>query len=321
MTGFPNVVPDARFVPWHEVNGRPHVVVDGPANPASVLGLSHWPDGGVPGALAADSSAEIVVRYLLSDRTGPDVAIVTNNHYDEDGLLAAWLLLHRPPAESWPLAVAAAEAGDFRTWSEPRDAWAALTMMAAAERATTPFPDVLRALNRTGGHDPAGAITDALMPHVGAMLHEPERFRRLWEPAWARVEHDRETLDREPDMVREIPGADLALVRSAQMLDPLAVFREIDAMRVLWVVDGGWIRLEHRYETWVRYVSRELPPRRDLTPVAAALNRLESAPGRWVFEGVATPAGRLMFVDANGRQTPTGLEPDVVVDAIAAHGE
>lgn len=314
---YPQLAPDARFVPYHEARGRPHIVVDGPFADGAVLGLSHWPDGRVPDALAADTSTEIVARYLDADAGGPQVGIVTNNHFDEDGLLAAWLLLERtPPGPSRERAIAAAEAGDFHVWTEPAAAWTAIALMAMAERPTTPFPDVLRALNRAGGHDPAGAITRALLPHVGAVLDDPARYRRLWEPVWLRVEHDLGLLESGAATIEEIPGADLAIVRSPEPLARLAVHPHLDAMRVIHAPAGGRLWLEHRYETWVRFASRPLTPRVDLSPAAALLSTREAGGGTWRFEGVAHPVARLACVDSSGAPTTSRLTPDDVAEAI-----
>src|SRR5581483_7530974 len=143
-----------------EVGGAPHVVVDGPRLEGTALSLSHWPRSGTPPALAADTSAAIVDRYLRAGAAGPQLAIATNNHFDEDGLFALWLLLERP-SEADPrraLALAAAEAGDFGTWRDPWAARCSLAAMAMAERGTTPFPAVLRALAPGTTRDPSGAI-------------------------------------------------------------------------------------------------------------------------------------------------------------------
>ena len=137
------------------------------------------PGRGTPPALADDTSAAIVDRYLRAGAAGPEVVAVTNNHYDEDGLFGIWLLLERPAdgAPERALAIAAAEAGDFATWTDPWAARVAIAAMAMAERATTPFPEVGRALARAGGRDPAGALYLAILPRVGGLLADPERYR------------------------------------------------------------------------------------------------------------------------------------------------
>ena len=316
-TPLPTLTPDAAFVPFHQVHGRPHIVVDGPWCEGTVLGLSHWPDGGVPARIAADTSSGIVARYLDSAPSGPPVEIVTNNHFDEDGLLAAFLLLERPPpGEMRDRAIAAAEAGDFTTWTEPAAAWCAMALMAMAERPTTPFPDVLRALNRAGRSDPAGAITIALLPHVAGLLSDPDRYRRLWEPTWKRVQDDLALLDSGMATITEIPGGDLAVITTPRPLSPFAVHPRIGAMRVLTAAPDGVLRLEHRYETWVRYVSRSLPARVDLSVLLPRLASLETRPGSWRFEGVAHPRARLVFGDASGVPAPSGLSCRQLADEI-----
>ena len=316
-SSLPTIAPDAVFVPFHEVRGRSHVVVDGPYGEGALLGLSHWPNGETPPHLAADTSAEIVARYLDATPSGPSIGIVTNNHFDEDGLLATFLLLERPPpGEIRERAVAAAEAGDFRTWTEPTAAWSAIAIMAMAERPTTPFPNVLRALNRAGQDDPAGAITIALLPHVAGLLCDPGRYRRLWEPTWARIQDDMALIDCGAATIEEVPGGDLAIVRSDRPLSPFAVHPLISAMRVLTATPHGMFRLEHRYETWVRYVSRPLPPRIDLSVLLPRLTQIETRPGGWRFDGVDHPQARLVFGNASGAPAPSGLSCGQLVEEI-----
>ena len=64
------------------------------------------------------------------------------------------------------------------------------------------------------------------------------------------------------------------------------------------VVHGGTVELRYRYEGWVRFASRPIAPRVDLTPLADEL-RAEEHDGRWVFEGVDAITPRLHFDGAN----------------------
>jgi len=315
----PAVGEDARFLPHDELRGAPHVVVDGPRLPSTVLALSHWPEAGTPDAVAADTSALIVDRYLGLRHAGPPVGALTNNHFDEDGLLALWLLLERPgPADpARGLALAAAEAGDFRTWTDPWAARCALAAMAMAERPTTPFPAVLRALAPEADRDPAGAIYLALLPHVGRLLRDPERYERLWRPAWRRVEADMALLDAGDATIEEVDEVDVAVVRAPRPLDALAVHPRTARMRVLTATPDGGLVLEHRYETWVRYVSRPLAPRVDLTPLLPRLHALERRPGTWRFDGVRAMTPCLHLAGPDGRTTPSSLGAERLLAELA----
>ena len=314
----PRVAHDAAFVPAEDLGGVPHVVVDGARLPATALSLSHWPDAGTPPGLAADTSAEIVDRYLRAGASGPEVAAVTNNHFDEDGLFGIWMLLARP-AEDAPerrLAVAAAEAGDFGTWTDPWAARAAIAAMAMAERGTTPFPEVGRALTGAGGRDPAGALYLAILPRVGGLLADPDRYRFLWEPEWARVEADAALIDAGGATVEDHPGADLAIVRAPRPLHDMAVHPRADSMRVLTALPDGTLTLRHRYETWVDYASRPLPARVDLAPLLPVLQELEREPGTWRFDGVEPIRPRLYLSDPRGRPSPSSLGAERLADLL-----
>jgi hypothetical protein len=314
----PRIAADARFAPHEELGGSPHVVVDGAALEGTVLSLSHWPDSGTPPALAADTSAAIVDRYLRAGAAGPEVGVATNNHFDEDGLFGLWLLLERP-GDSDPrraLALAAAEAGDFGTWRDPWAARCALAAMAMAERGTTPFPAVLRALAPNASRDPSGAIYAALLPHVGRLLGDPGRYRRFWAPGWQRAEADMALLEAGAATIEEVPEADLAIVRAPRELDPLAVNPRTGRMRVLSATPDGMLCLRHRYETWVVYVSRPLAPRVDLAPLLPRLQEEERRPGVWRADDVRTILPRLYLAGPEGRPAPSSLGADRLAEEL-----
>lgn len=322
-TSLARVSPSARFVPHDRLAGTPHVVVDGPLLPGTALALSHWPAGRCPPELAADTSTAIVDRYLGLAHGGPEVEVVTNNHYDEDGVLGVWMLLTRPPAGSAErrLALAAAEAGDFGTWTDPDAARVALAVMALAERGTSPLPAVGRALAPGVARDPCGALYEAVLPRIGRLLADPDRHRRLWEPGWRRVEEDLALIDGGAVGIEEREDADVAIVRTPRPLRDMALHVRTRRMRVLTCTPDGVAVLRHRYETWVRYVSRPLVPRHDLTGAAAALTAREPRAGTWRFEGVDAIRARLYLAGDGGRAAPTGLDPHEICDAVAAPAE
>jgi hypothetical protein len=316
----PRVAEGAVLVPQEELAGAANVVVDGPLMDGTVLSLSHWRGSGTPDALRDDTSALIVLRYLAADAGGPEVHAVTNNHYDEDGLFAIWLLLERP-AEGSParaLAVAAAEAGDFGTWTDPWAPRVAIASMAMAERHLTPLPEVGRILATAGATDPAGRLYRAILPRVAGLLADPDRYRMLWRPRWSRIESDIALLDGGDATVEDVPAADLSLVRAPRPLDPMALHPRTPRMRILTALPDGTVTVTYRYETWVDYASRPLPPRVDLGPVAARLQAGEANPVRWLFEGVEVITPRLMAAGPGGRPAPTSHPPERIVEELSA---
>lgn len=314
----PRLASDAVFVPQHQLGDRPHITVDGAAARGSVLALAHWPGSPTPPQFAAATATAIVARYLDCPAGGPVVDAVSNNHYDADGLLAAWLLLERPATDSPErrLALAAAEAGDFGTWTDPRAIRVALALMAFAEPATTPLAAVRRLLHPGLDHDPAGELCVVVLPRVRRVLSDPERFSYLWQSPWQVIATDIDLLDSGDAQIGDVPEADLAVVRAPRQLVGPAVHPRTTRSRVLDVTPDGTMIFRYRYETWVRWTARPLPPRRDLATVIDALNEAETAPGTWRFDGTEFPNARMFCADTAGRPMPSRLPVDQVVQEL-----
>lgn len=317
----PRIAPGAHFVPTHLLAGRPHVAVDCGRAPGTVLALSHWPGAGTPAGLAADTSAEIAARYLAATPTGPQVSLLTCDHYDEDGLLALWLLLEQPAGDdpTLPLALAAAEAGDFATWTDPQAARVAIAAMRMAERASSPFPDVLRVLSTVRDRDPAGDLYLAILPRVRRLLEEPDRFRLLWAADWQQICADSDLLDTGAATIEEVPAASLAIVRAPRRLHDMAVHPRTEMMRVLHVLPDRTMILRHRYETWVDYVSRPLAPRVDLAPLLPTLQALEECPGRWSADAMRAVRPNLFLRGDRGGPAPSSIDPWRLADELSTY--
>ena len=69
-------------------------------------------------------------------------------------------------------------------------------------------------------------------------------------------------------------------------------------------IQGRTYELQYRYESWVEYVSRPVPPRIDLTPLAEALSELEMGHGEWQFDGVDEITPKLVLNGAEESRIP-----------------
>src|SRR5690349_21776182 len=82
-----------EYVAYGEIGDRANVIVDGAGTPSTLLTLSHWPGAPTPEVLKADLSAEIAFRYLDRPDLHVDADVVSNNHFDEDGLMSLYALV------------------------------------------------------------------------------------------------------------------------------------------------------------------------------------------------------------------------------------
>jgi hypothetical protein len=300
-----------KYVPYEQLAERPNVIVDGAANPHTVLSLSHWPHSPTPPELAADLSAEIVLRYLERPELHVPVEVVSNNHFDEDGLIGVWAMVNPDEApRRRDLLVDIAAAGDFATFRDRRAARAAFTLSAFADPDHSPLGADVFAVDYP---DLVATLFDELLPRLGDICARVDDYRALWEAEDAALTESEAAIERGAATIEELPALDLAIVtipddldlrrvhrftqRRTEAIHPMAVHNATGCFRVL-VVQGRHFRFHYRYESWVQYVSRKPLPRVDLAPLATRLSEVERH-GRWQADGVEgiTPVMQLVGGD------------------------
>jgi Family of unknown function (DUF6687) len=281
-----------RFVPYANAADLPNIVVDGAAAAATVLTLSHWPNSGTPETLRADTSAEIVFKYLDAPAMHVDVGAASNNHFDEDGLIGIFALTSPDLAARWrALLVEIARAGDFGICRSRNAARIAFVLAAYAEKSSSPLPR-----STFAGRYPevTAKLYEELLPVVPHLITHVEDFQKLWEAEDRALQEGEWLLDGGIVTIEPNPDLDLAIVRvPADAAEPhaMALHTRTPYSRLI-VVHGTAVELRYRYESWVQFASRPIAPRVDLAPLAAELNAAD--PGAaWIFEGVDQITPRL----------------------------
>jgi hypothetical protein len=297
-----------RFVPYDDLGEAPNVVVDGAAAPSTRLTLSHWPGSPTPVEVRADLSAEIAFRALDHPDWFDGIDVVSNNHFDQDGLTSVYALADPAAALARrDLVIDVARAGDFGGFSS-RDAARLAIAIAAFEDPRTSLLDA----SMLDGPYPrtVGVLYQELLPQLTEWLDHPERVRALWEAEDAHLGESMDAIARGVVTIEDVPEVDLAIVTVpddwsarathrftqewSEAVHPMAVNHATDRLRILLVQDHRF-RLELRYESWVMFVSHPVLGRPDLAPLAESLSALE--PGATVWEadppGALTPQLRL----------------------------
>jgi hypothetical protein len=289
------------YVPYAAAAQRPNIVVDGAANEGSVLTLSHWPKSGTPWPLKADTSVGVVFNYLDDPAWHHDVPAITNNHFDEDGLIGLYCLIAPEHAlERRALLIDVSKAGDFGVCQSRNAARIAFAISRLADPKGSPsFPQ--------NYDDYCAFVYTRLLEQLRGLIEDVERHRALWADEDALLDASERAIASGEVTIEERAQVDLAIVRVpadwpdrpahrfAQHLDVpihrMAVYNRTSCNRVA-TLCGNWIGFSYRYESWVQMVSHRPPPRIDLSPLAVALSEADGAP--WHFDGVAeiTPALR-----------------------------
>ena len=274
-----------RYLPYAVASSEPNVIVDGTANDRTLVTLSHWRQSGTPAELMADTSTAIVFNYLDRRDLHVPADIVSNNHFDEDGLVGIYALLE--PDAAAPrrdLLIDVAQAGDFGVYRSRHAARIAFAISAHVDPATSPLPRPL--FDRPAPQVDEG-LYRALLDVLPRLLADVDEYRSLWSSEDAALTHTERLFDAGRIAIEEQPELDLAVVRgpAADEWHPMAVHTRTAATRLL-LVHGPRVEFRYRYESWVQMASRRPALRVDLTALAGELTREDGADGRWRFEGV-----------------------------------
>ncbi len=302
--------PSLDFAPYGDLAGAPSVIVDGSPAAGTVLCLSHWPGIDSPPEFAADLSAEMAFSYLGAfDHHGP-AEVVSNNHFDQDGLVGVFALV--APAEALArrdLLVEVARAGDFAVTASRTAARVSMVLSAYADPDRSP-------LRLPADYGTAtGVLYEELLGRLPEVCDRPERYCELWGEEDATLRASEAVLAAGGVTITEVPDIDLAVVEVPERapsggghrfggqwvsgLHPMAVHNATGRGALL-TVRGRQYELAYRYESWVQYRTRAVRPRVDLAPLAERLTASESAAGgtaTWEAQAVSgltptlSPAG------------------------------
>ena len=320
-----------RFVGYEELGDTPNIVVDGAGNSATLITLSHWPHSGTPKALKADTSTEIVFRYLDTPEFHVDAEVVSNNHFDEDGLVGMFALIEPVPANAMrSLLNDAAHAGDFGTYRDRRAARIVFTISAYVDKAVSPLDPAI--FDRPYPEQCASLYRE-LLPLMFDMATELERFEDYWRDEDHALDASEAAIGAGVVTIEEVPRIDLAVVTvpegwsagpahrftqpDSSPCHPMAVHNATRCNRIL-TIQGQRYDFLYRYESWVQYMTHPPPACADLEPLAERLTTEESA-GEWHFDGVGalTPCLTLQGA-AESDITPADFRDQIVAYLDAA---
>ena len=313
-----------------DLDSLPKLSVDGTV-PNSVH-FSHWEGNETPVELKADTSTEIALNLVSSperDKLTRGIDLVTNNHFDTDGVLSVWTVLTGERAlEFRPRLIAAAEAGDFSELSTEEGVKTSITIQGSdqAGNESQEGSPLGQYLNGGTPVDDAKAY-ELVLPEVEQVLTNIGNYEHLWREGWQYVANAIESFEKGASRAEELDGVDTTLVTIAPEVfgrggfDPakhgapvIAISRYAHGKLFLIATpyaDGWTYRFDYPYYSWAETVVRPRIERRDLTGLLSRLNGTEQNPGRWQLDG-SEMTSAIKFVDKSNTPAASRLRPDEV---------
>lgn len=323
-----------RFEFYSEaLDNVPKLSVDGTVDNA--IHFSHWQGNATPVELKADTSTEIALNLVASPNKAAltnNIELVTNNHFDTDGVLSVWTVLNGERAlQHRDLLIAAAEAGDFSEYSSDDGVRVSIAIQGSDQASPNneEGSPLARLLAGEEVDDDARAY-ELVLPEVERLLTNINAYESLWREGWNNVAAAIESFEQGNSSVNEYAGVSLIKLapelfdgagfsptRHAAPYTAISRYAKGELFLIAIPANGGWFyRLDYPYYSWAETVVRPPIKRRELTSALDLLNSQENGSGRWQTDDREMTSA-VKFLDEHRMLAVSRLEPEDVVDAFS----
>jgi len=327
-----------RFEFYHPgLDDVPKLSVDGTVDNA--IHFSHWQGNETPAELKADTSTEIALNLVAAPNRNEltqGIDLVTNNHFDTDGVLSVWTVLAGERAlDLRDRLIPAAEAGDFSEFTNEAAVRASIAIQGSDQVTPGEESGSPLALQLAG----PGIADDAhsyelVLPEIEKVLTQTNNYEALWRPAWERIARAIESFERGKSGVTEFSEDGISLItlapevfsangfnptRHAAPYTAISRYAKGQLFIITTPLQNEWAyRIDYPYYSWAETIVRPRIPRRDFSSVLVELNRMETGQeGLWKPDN-AEMTSAIKFLGTDCRLAASRLPPDEVARIFGA---
>lgn len=326
-----------RFEFYHSgLENVPKLSVDGTVDNA--IHFSHWVGNETPAELKADTSTEIALNLVAAPhraRLTQGIELVTNNHFDTDGVLSVWTVLTGEKAlEIGDQLIAAAEAGDFSEFSNEAGIRASIVIQGSDQACPDSKSGSPLATQLAGGPVDEARSYELVLPEIERVLTHVDDYEPLWRDAWQKIAAALESFERGASTVTEVADVKLSVItlspeifspsgfnptRHAAPYTAISRYARGHIFLIATPVDRGWTyRIDYPYYSWAETLVRPQIKRRDLSSALTQLNEAEETQaGKWQFDS-SEMTSAVKFIGADGTLGVSTLAPDEVAKTLGA---
>ncbi|MFN2515944.1 MAG: DUF6687 family protein [Pyrinomonadaceae bacterium] len=327
-----------RFEFYHSgLDAVPKLSVDGTVS--NSIHFSHWEGNGTPAEVKADTSTEIALNLVASPNGNEltrGIELVTNNHFDTDGVLSVWTILTGTRAlDLSEKLIPAAEAGDFSEFTNETAVRASIAIQGSdqpnpGEESGSPLACYLAGTNV----DDDAKAYELVLPEVERILTRTGEYEHLWRKAWDKIATALESFESGASNVKEFTDTDCSLVilapevfsstgfnptRHAAPYTAISHYARGQLFLITTPLQDGWAyRIDYPYYSWAETVVRPRIVRRDFSQLLLELNQLEpKGDGVWKLDN-SEMTSAVKFLGTEGTLAASRLKPDEVAEILNA---
>ncbi|MCM3870934.1 MAG: hypothetical protein ND895_09620 [Pyrinomonadaceae bacterium] len=327
-----------RFEFYHAgLDDVPKLSVDGTVS--NSIHFSHWEGNQTPEEVKADTSTEIALNLVGSPnqlKLTQGIELVTNNHFDTDGVLSVWTVLKGERAlDLREQLIPAAEAGDFSEFSSVNGVRASIVIQGSDQASPNNESGSPLAAFLGGKEisDDAEAY-DLVLPEVERVLRNTGEYETLWLSGWEAIAGAIESFEKGQSKVEEYPDALLSLItlapevfspsgfdptRHAAPFTAISRYAHGQLFLIATAFRNGWMyRIDYPYYSWAETVVRPRVKRHDFGALISQLNQIEqNNNGRWKLDN-SEMTSAVKFLDVSNSLAASKLRPDELVSLMRA---
>lgn len=327
-----------RFEFYHSgLDNIPKLSVDGTVS--NSIHFSHWEGNQTPFEVKADTSTEIALNLVASpnrQKLTQGIELVTNNHFDTDGVLSVWTVLHGESAlDLRAQLIPAAEAGDFSEFSTVNGVRASIVIQGSDQASPNNQTGSPLAASLAGREvDDDTEAYELVLPEVERVLRNTDEYESLWRSGWEAIASGIESFEKGKSTVEEHVDARLSLItlapevfspsgfnptRHAAPYTAISRYARGQVFLIATPFRDGWIyRIDYPYYSWAETVVRPKIKRHDFGALISQLNQIEqNQNGRWKLDNTEMTSA-VKFLDANNTLAASKLRPDELVSLMQA---
>ena len=326
-----------RFEFYHAgLDDVPKLSVDGTVSNA--VHFSHWVGNKTPAEVKADTSTEIALNLVASPRREEmtqGIELVTNNHFDTDGVLSVWTVLKGAGALGLrDKLVSAAEAGDFSEFTNEEAVRASIVIQGSDQPSPNDEGGSPLARQLAGEQVDDARAYELVLPEVERVLTRTNDYESIWRESWDKIATAMESFERGTSTVAELADAKLSLItlapevfsssgfnptRHAAPYTAISRYAHGQIYLITTPVGRGWTyRIDYPYYSWAETFVRPRIIRRDLTALLRQLNEIEgNTDGQWKSD-TSEMTSAVKFAGAGGVLGVSTVVPDVVARNLRA---
>jgi hypothetical protein len=323
-----------RFEFYHSgLDDTPKLSVDGTVS--NSVHFSHWEGNETPPSLKADTSTEIAINLVAApnrDELTRGIELVTNNHFDTDGILSVWTVLTGERAlELRDRLIPAAEAGDFSEFTNEAAVRASIVIQGSDQPNPNEDLGSPLACQLAGANVDHARAYELVLPEVERVLTNPDAYESLWRSAWEKISIALESFARGSSTVNPFGNVSLVTLapevfsssgfnptRHAAPYTAISHYAKGEMFVIATPFESGWTyRIDYPYYSWAETVVRPKITRRDLTMLLESLNEMErNNSGSWKLDNNEMTSA-VKFLGADGKLAASTVTPEAVATAVS----